>query len=277
MKPVEIIRTGRFYFVDEGGDDTLFSARGKVIIDTPGCSRFFVLGLLDIVDPVSLGEELSHLRDQLLSDPYFQNIPSVQPEQQKTAIAFHAKDDLPEIRREVFALLRKRDDLRFFAIVTDKMRVLEYVRQRNNRDPSYRYKQNELYDYLTRRLFKNLLHKDASYEIVFSRRGTSDRTAALQTALELARARFCEETGISIETPITVYAGSPRDHPGLQAVDYFIWSLQRLYESGEDRYMEYLRQFYKLVIDIDDTHNAGYGVYYNKSNPLTAEAISRRK
>ena len=53
----------------------------------------------------------------------------MQREARKTAVAFHAKDDLPEVRREVFALLKNSPGLRFFAVVTDKMRVLEYVRQ----------------------------------------------------------------------------------------------------------------------------------------------------
>jgi hypothetical protein len=43
---------------------------------------------------------------------------------------FHAKDDLPEVRREVFALLR-RHPLRFLAVVRDKQkledRYLQYV------------------------------------------------------------------------------------------------------------------------------------------------------
>jgi hypothetical protein len=276
MIPEDRSPKGRNYFVDEGGDDTLFSARGNVLIETPGCSRFFILGLLDVADPASLGKALSQLRGQLMADPYFSKVPSMQSKQRKTAIAFHAKDDLPEIRREVFTLLRKSIGLRFFAIVTDKKRVLEYVRQRNHQDPSYRYKQNELYDFLVRRLFKNLLHKDASYEIIFSKRGKSDRTLALKTALETTRKRFCDAKGIYINAPIHVSAGNPPDHPGLQAVDYFIWSLQRLFELGEERYVDFLRPSFKLVIDIDNTQIAGYGVYYDKSNPITAEAIVQR-
>ncbi len=72
------------------------------------------------------------------------------------ALMFHAKDDLPEVRREVFALLRKHE-LRFLAVVRNKQRVLEYVRRRNAVDLTYRYQPNELYDYMVRVLFKNLL------------------------------------------------------------------------------------------------------------------------
>ena len=103
----------------------MFTSKGKVIIGTPGCSRFFLLGLLDVPDPATLQHALVDLRGRLISDPYFQNVPSMQSDGQKTALAFHAKDDLPEVRREVFALLRNTTGLRFFAVVTDKMSVLE--------------------------------------------------------------------------------------------------------------------------------------------------------
>jgi len=269
--------TIRHYFVDEGGDGTLFSNSGKVIIGTEGCSRFFILGLLDVTDPVHLQQKFDDLRTRLLNDPYFKDVPSMQPHARKTAVAFHAKDDLPEVRREVLMILRRMDGLRYFAVVTDKWRVLDYVRQQNVRNPTYRYHPNELYDYLTRRLFKNLLHKDAGYEIVFAKRGTSDRTLALQTAIEAARERFAKQWGISADAPIHVLSSTPVEHAGLQAVDYFTWALQRLYEKGEERYLNYLWHAVHLVQDIDDKRVAGYGVYYTQKKPLDAAALEWRK
>lgn len=129
----------RHYFIDEGGDSTLFSRKGKVLAGTEGCSRFFMLGLLDVPDTATLQCTFDDLRTQLMSDPYFNDVPSMQAKARKTSLAFHAKDDLPEVRREVFRLLRDAEGLRFFAVVVDKWRVLEYVRQRNKREPAYRY------------------------------------------------------------------------------------------------------------------------------------------
>ena len=40
----------RCLFVDEAGDPTLFSGSGRAIVDTPGCSRFFILGGLEVDD-----------------------------------------------------------------------------------------------------------------------------------------------------------------------------------------------------------------------------------
>lgn len=265
----------RHHFVDEAGDGTLFDKRGHVIVGTGGCSRFFMLGLLDVPDVDGLADEMDELRGNLLADPYFADVPSMQAKARKTALAFHAKDDVPEVRREVFNLLR-RANLRFFAVVRDKIKVVEYVRQRNEREPDYRYNANELYDYLVRRLFKNLLHKDDEYRVCFAKRGESDRTAALRQALETAQHRFDTQWGKSSKSAIQVLPAVLPGTAGLQAVDYFLWALQRLYERGEGRYVEFLQPTFRLVHDLDDTRKAQYGVYYTQKKPLTTAAVQKR-
>ena len=259
----------RHYYVDEAGDGTLFASRGRVLVGTEGCSRYFVLGFVDIPDPDAVASELQDLRERLLSDPYFRGVPSMQPEKRKTALAFHAKDDLPEVRREVFAVLL-RHDLHFSAEVKDKLRVLHYVQQRSASESDYRYHPNELYDYLTRRLFKNRLHKADAYTIVFARRGKADRTAALRVALERARERFREQWGIGTAPAIAIHADYPHRHAGLQVADYFLWALQRFYERGEGRYVEYLWEKCSVVHDIDNVRENTYGVYYTRRKPLVA-------
>ncbi|RZL67416.1 MAG: hypothetical protein EOP77_04880 [Variovorax sp.] len=127
----------RHCFVDEAGDPTLFDAKGHELPGQEGCSKFFILGALEVADPLRLAAELNALRSRLLADPYFRHVPSMQPERKKTALAFHAKDDVPEVRREVYQLLLQHE-LTFFAVVRDKGRVLEYVRQRNRNDVVYR-------------------------------------------------------------------------------------------------------------------------------------------
>src|SRR5690606_13895685 len=61
----------RYYYVDEAGDSTLFNARGRVIVGSEGCSRFFILGKLEVVQPDHLADALLALRKRLLADPYF--------------------------------------------------------------------------------------------------------------------------------------------------------------------------------------------------------------
>lgn len=262
----------RYYFVDEAGDGTLFDARGRVLIGEQGVSRYFILGVLDVSNPEQLHNELEELRQNLLADPYFKKVPSMQPEAQKTALMFHAKDDLPEVRREVFAVLQKHE-FRFMAVVRNKEQVLDYVKRRNAVDVSYRYNQNELYDFMVRVLFKNLLHQDDRYEIAFSKRWGQDRTEALKLALQIARERFAQQWGKRPSSIINVTPQKPQESAGLQAVDYFLWSLQRFYERKEDRYLELLWNSFRLVHDLDDTRKTPYGVYYTRKKPLTLAAL----
>jgi hypothetical protein len=261
----------RYYYVDEAGDGTIFNAKGHVIIGYEGVSKYFILGLLDVADPAALEEELNTLRTKLLDDPYFKGVPSMQLKAKKTALCFHAKDDLPEVRREVFKILLNHE-LRFFAIVRDKSEVLEYIRKRNEVDGAYRYNPNELYDSLVRQLFKDRLHQHDIYNIHFARRGASDRTTALRIALETARSRFSEKWGIVSSATIQTVACYSRESAGLQAADYFLWALQRFYEKEEDRFLEYLWPSFRLVRDLDDTRRYRYGEYYTQKKQLTLTA-----
>ncbi len=265
----------RAYFVDEAGDGVLFDARGNRIVGSPGCSRFFILGVLDVADVSGLERDLAALRDWVVNDPYLARIPSVQKHERKTFEIFHAHDDAPEVRRAVCDLLLAHD-LRFQAVVREKSDLLRYVESRNAVEPKYRYNPNELYDFLVRRLFRNLLHKDAAYRVTFAARGNRDRTNSLMRALESARITFEAKFGIQGQALIEVSSGTPRKCPPLQAADYFLWALQRLYERGEDRYVEFLWPKFKLVIEMDDTRRRGYGEYYDVKRPLNRAALRDR-
>ena len=85
----------RYYFVDEADDGTLFDRKGRVLVGQPVCSRYFMLGMLDVPRPAELSQALQDLRQRLLADPYFENVPSMQPAAKKTSLFFHAKDACP--------------------------------------------------------------------------------------------------------------------------------------------------------------------------------------
>ena len=67
----------RHYFVDEAGDSVLFGRRRKVLIGQEGCSRFFMLGNLQIAEPQALEAELVDLRAELLADPTIRGHPFI--------------------------------------------------------------------------------------------------------------------------------------------------------------------------------------------------------
>lgn len=263
------------YFVDEAGDPRLFARRRVSVVGREGVSKHFILGKLEVNDPAGLERDLEALRAELLADPYFKDVPSMQPEAKKTAVAFHAKNDLPEVRYQVLKLLG-RQQVAFYAVVRDKQRVVEQVRARNEADETYWYKENDLYDELVRHLFRGRFHRGDHFEVLFAKRGKRDRTAALMLALEQAREFYERDWGVSSHTTVAVDGKISRESAGLQAVDYFLWALQRLYERDEDRFWESVWPKVKLVYDIDDTRSAPFGVYYTANKPLTLAARAKK-
>ncbi|MDR1280033.1 MAG: hypothetical protein LBK99_04350 [Opitutaceae bacterium] len=49
-------------FVDEAGGPELFDSKGRPIIGIDGCSRFFMLGMLEVDEPDKLAVALTTLR-----------------------------------------------------------------------------------------------------------------------------------------------------------------------------------------------------------------------
>jgi hypothetical protein len=260
------------YFVDEAGDPTLFNRKGHIIIGDHGCSNYFMLGKMEIDEPIDLERELNALRAELLADPYFKHVPSMQPENRKTAVAFHAKDDLPEVRREVFKLLLKKN-LRFYAVVRDKRDLATYVQQQNERDASYRYRQNEQYDLLVRELFRKLHHMAEDVNICFAKRGNKSRNAAFRTALEQAGEAFKRSFGFAHPATNTVVSSTPAKCVGLQAADYYLWAVQRFYERREERFLELIWPQVGEIHDLDRVENGRRGVFYARRKPLNVAAF----
>jgi len=258
------------FFVDEAGDPTLFDAKGRILVGQEGCSKNFILGKLDVGDPAALDVALAALRLDLLADPYFKRVPSMQIERGKTARAFHAKDDLPEVRREVFKLL-SRFDLRFYAVLRSKAALLNYVRQRNEREPGYRYRGDELYDTLVEELFRRYHPFADRLEICFATRGNKSRTQAFRSAIEKAEARFESQYGTRRSAEVAIIASTPPQNTGLQAVDYFLWALQRHYERDESRYIELVWDKVVEIEDMDRIEAGRKGVIYNKKRPLVED------
>ena len=255
------------YFVDESGDGILFGSQGRSLLTEEAVSKHFILGMLEVAQPEVLAVELEALRHELLKDPYFKKVPSMQAQACKTAKMFHAKDDVPEVRREVFRLLQ-RHSIKFYAVVRDMRAVLTYELERRRRDESYRYRPDGLYDSTVSRLFKERLHSYDQCTILFAKRGQSDRTQAFEQALRLSRQRFELKWNRAVTTQVQVEVKSSASEPCLQAADYFLWALQRYYRSGECRFIELMWEKVGLVHAVDELDLVPYGNYYTKKKPL---------
>ena len=264
------------YFVDEAGDGVIFDGKGRVLVGTGKVQDYFTVGMVECWKLKALTEELAALRTQLLADPYFKGVPSMQPEANKTALFFHAKDDLPEVRREVFKVL-ERHDFSFYAVVRTMSAVARQVKARNERDPTYRYRPTELYDSAVRRLFDKKLHTRPAFDFVFASRGKA-RTQALREHLLKAQAASRKAAGTYPDAAIHVRAMPSHQHAGLQVADYCLWALQRLFTKGEDRFLSLIWPKVGLIVDADDTSEKPYGTYHTRKRPpLDAQKIKCRK
>ena len=264
------------YFVDETGDGVIFDGKGRVLVGTGTVQDYFTVGMVECWTLKALAADLATLRTQLLADPYFKGVPSLQPEAKKTALFFHAKDDLPEVRREVFKVLA-RHDFSFYAVIRTMSAVARRVKERNERDPTYRYRPTELYDSAVRRLFDKKLHTRPAFDVVFASRGKA-RTQALREHLLKAQTESRKAAGTYPDAAIHVRAMPAHQHAGLQVADYCLWALQRLFTKGEDRFLSLIWSKVALIVDADDVSEKPYGTYHTRKRPpLSAENIKNRK
>ena len=261
----------KHYFVDEAGDLTLFDRRGNMLVGQPGVSHTFMVGVCQLPDPDGAGRLLEELRASLLADPYFRGIPSMAPEARKTALAFHAKDDVPEIRREVFRLIPKLQPKMIVAI--RRKQEMAYAARNQFQLTGVRFSADLAYDDLVKRCFTNLLHKGLENRITFARRGKSDREGALLDALRHAKQAFNRKQRTNHDRPTTIVSSVPSQHAGLQVADYLLWALQRMIERQESRFFEAMAPHFRLIMDLDDRRNRSYGEWYSDSNPLTLQKL----
>ena len=251
--PTQLRTPGKRYldfFVDEAGDDTLFDKKGRVIVGQEGCSNYFILGTTFVPHPDQLKRDLEALRAQLLADPYFKGVPSMQENARKTARSFHAKDDLAEVRRDVYRLLNSFD-LSFACAAIDKHKLAEYVRDVLN-PQGIRYTPNQLYDYMAGYLFNGLIEADMDCRVYVSKRGRSDRSKAVSLAIHRLLSKEVRSSA-----KIGIFTCNAWEHGGLQATDYFLWAVQRFYEKGDEqgegRYLDFVRKsIFSQTMLLDD-------------------------
>jgi hypothetical protein len=218
------------------------------------------MGLVEIEDPNSARHAILDLQNNLTMDPYFRDFPSIQ----RTKIAFHAKDDLPEIRYAFYKLLTGIDYQAQFVVARKIERVF-----RNN----FHSKENEFYDHLITLLFQGKLHTHAENIIYFAKRGSRNRQAPIEAAIQRSVQQFEAKWNTTVNSKISVQAQSPVGEPCLSIVDYMNWAVYRAFTRGEMRYFETVRDKVGLLVDLYDTVNYPHN-WYTKRNPFMLNKIT---
>lgn len=252
-------------FLDEAGDTTFYGKGKKNIIGTNGVSNVFILGMIKVKDPLDkVREKINALQEKITIDEFY-HVPSVLKKMNNTGYYLHATDDLPEIRKEMFDLM-KTINCSFEAVVGRKS-IERY-------ETKHKGKEEYFYADLLSHLLKNKLSKHDKIVMHISERGKSTKNHNLELAFLKAKQRFSNVNGNSdIKTKVVFNVNYPTKDPLLNLADYFCWTIQRVFERGEMRYYNFLKEQIKLVIDLYDTdkYKDWKNYYDNKKNPLTPE------
>ena len=123
--------------------------------------------------------------------------------------------------------------IRFICYARHKKHLLDFVKLRRERTPTYRYNPNELYDWSAQALFRIIYDRDSFNNICFAERGSTGRTEALRKSLLVIAG------GLEMKE-YDVKSAKPKDFAELQICDYLLWAVQRALEKGKLRYYNYL-------------------------------------
>ena len=243
-----------WFFVDESGDPTFYDRKGNLIVGHAGCSPILILGFIETKNPDAIRQAVLTLQQEVVNDPYFQDFPSIL----KTAIAFHAKDDLPEIRYRFLKLISELDFHSQFIVARKIERVF-----RNN----FNAQETAFYDHLISLLFQNALHRFENNLIYYARRGSRDRQTPLHDAIQNGLERFIAKWSVKPATSFSVQAQTPAGEPCLSVIDYMNWTVYRAFTRREMRYYRTVDKKVDFLVDLYDTSNYPNN-WYSQRNPF---------
>jgi hypothetical protein len=250
------------FFVDEAGDPTFYDRTGNLIVGQPGCSTILLLGFIETTNAQSIREAVLKLQREVIADRFFQSFPSIS----KTATAFHAKDDIAEIRYLFFRLIASLDFRAQFIVARKKESLFR---------TKFHARESEFYDELVSRLFQNALHKSEYNRIYFAKRGSRDRQQPLLQAIETGIARFESRWSKNVNTRIDVQAQTPKGEPCLSVVDYMNWAVYRAFTRSEMHAYRLVEDKISLIVDLYDFDKYPRNWYSRRNhNPFEANKIT---
>ncbi|MGO8766920.1 MAG: hypothetical protein ACLQSR_17520 [Limisphaerales bacterium] len=253
------------HFLDEAGDTTFFGKGHVPVLGQEGVSRCFGPGMVRFAAPVEeVRRHVKQLCRAVETDEYLNRIPSVAKRVKSGGFFFHAKDDSPEVRERLFKWIRDTDCS--LEMIVGRKIPSQFARKHNSRD-------SEFYADLLSHLLKNKLKLGQRQIINIAERGKTTRNQVPKLAMTIACERFAKkQDAAEICSEIVFNVQTPRTEPLLCVPDYLSWTVQRVFERGEMRHYDFVRERISLVIDLYDVERyEGSRNYYTPQRPLTAE------
>ena len=256
-------------FIDEAGDTTFYNSKGELIIGNNGVSKSFGIGMLKIKEPINdVRNRVIALQKEVENDDYLNTIASVKKRIARGNFFFHCSKDAPEVRM-IFSKFINTLNCSFEMFVARKIESYYNDAKHNFKIPS------NFYSEILGHLLKNKLQGEDKIILTIAERGKTTNNRTLNEAINKAKNRYINNSKKTkpIITQIKTNIQDQISEPILNIVDYFCWAVQRVFETGDVKYYNYLKNKISSVVDLYDTSRyKKFGNYYdNKKNPLTAE------
>ena len=260
----ELTGCGRmYYFVDESGDPNFLGKGKKDLLSGGLASRWFMVGYLELSDHKALSKRFAKIREEIASDEFINVIPSVK----NSLHCFHANKYCREVQERVFKAL-KATHFHFHAVVIQK--------KINQCLSKFQGRKGNLYSYLVERLLEQRLHIYPEIYIYFTKLDSVINEENMWGALEKAKGRMLAKYPATEHGKVCFFMQQPHQMAGLQAVDYCLWPIHRVYTHQDFSYYNFLQDKISLVHDLSHGKEY-YGTYFNKTHPITMERFDGSK
>ncbi len=252
-----------YYYIDESGDLAIFDKKKRMLnLQTHGVTPLFYLGLVKIKDTdlKVFNQAIDDLRSNIGNNELYKHIKNIK----ESLNFFHAKNDMYPIRIRFFELLKELD---FSVHIIFRRKIVM------QNSLSINFSTKDEYHKMITRLLRDRLHKTHN-KIIFARRNNTLTDNSVKEAINKAKNNFYKIYEKDSNFTTESFIGEPNNHNGLQAIDYVLWAVNRFLMNNEDGYIEAIKYKIKLIVDMDDTKNNGYGVYYSNIEKFKKEVLS---
>lgn len=128
-------------------------------------------------------------------------------------------------------------------------------------------------EYLVAQLFKNCLHQYQDNSIYFAKRGSRNRQAPLEAAIQEGVQQLEEVGETRASTNIAVQSQTPVGEPCLSVIDYMNWAVYRAFTRGEMRYYRAMEEKVSLLVYLYDSDRYPQN-WYSHKNPFDIQKIT---
>lgn len=259
-------------FIDEAGDMTFFTkkhGREISVIGDNGVSRCFMIGMVHVKEDLhDARRKVMDFCSRIDRNPAFQKYESVRKRTERGNNGFypHASKDPNDLRLEYIEYLMS--EINFSAQVVVARKIPDIYVNKHHRN------NQTLYADVMSHLIKD---KDKIDPLILdiAGRGNSTSNSNLEQAVRIAQKRSVRGKIPRVLDNQIRFNVQPFDHELLLSItDYCLWTVQRVYERGEDEYFEMLKSKISLVLDLyDSTKYDKNKNYYTRRNLLSATAV----